>query len=91
MLFDSDNEHTYILITLVDAIESETIRTEYLGVETFGASTTECLSRDVVSITVSDRTDQEGIQIEPIVVEKICNPIQSHELGIAESTKMRLN
>ena len=27
----------------------------------------------------------------PIVVEKICNPIQSHELDIAESTNMRLN
>ena len=64
MLFDSDNEHTYILITLVDAIESETIRTEYLGVGMFGASTTEYLSRDVVSITVSDRTDQEIIQTD---------------------------
>ena len=29
--------------------------------------------------------------IELIVVEKTCNPIQSHELDIAESTKMRLN
>ena len=57
----------------------------------FGASTTECLPRDVVSITGSDRADQESIQIEPILVEKICNPIQSHELDISESTKMRLN
>ena len=76
---------------LVDTIEAETIRTEYLAVGTFGASTTECLPRDTVSITVSDRADQESIQREPIVVEKICNPIQSHELDIAESTKMRLN
>ena len=76
---------------LVDTIEAETIRTEYLAVGTFGASTTECLPRDVVSITVSERTDQESIQIEPIVVEKICNPIQSHKLDIAESTNIRLN
>ena len=47
--------------------------------------------RDLVSTTVSDRADQESIQIESIVVEKKCNPIQSHELHIAESTKMRLN
>ena len=33
-----------------------------------------------VSITVSNRANQESIQIEPILVEKICNPIQSHEL-----------
>ena len=70
--------------TLVDAIEAETIRIEYLAVGTFGASTTECLPRDVVSITISDRADKESSQIEPIVVEKICNPIQSHELDIAE-------
>ena len=76
---------------MVAAIEAETIRTEYLAVGTFGASTTECLPRDVVRIIISDRADQESIQIEPIVVEKICNPIQSHELDIAESTKMRLN
>ena len=49
------------------------------------------MSRDVVSITVSDRDDQESIQVEPIVVEKIYNPIQSHELDIAENTNMRLN
>ena len=72
-------------------IEAEAIRTEYLAVGTFGASTTECLPRDVVRITVSDRPDQESIQIELIVLEKICNSIQSHELDIAESTKMRLN
>ena len=62
-----------------------------MAVGTFGASTTECLTRDVVSITVSDRADQEHIQMEAIVVEKICNPIQSHELDIAESTNIRLN
>ena len=49
------------------------------------------MPRDVVSITLSDKADQESIQIEPIVVEKICNPIQSNELDIVESTKMRLN
>ena len=49
------------------------------------------MPRDAVSITVSDKADQESIQIEPIVVEKIFNPIQTHELYIAESTKMRLN
>ena len=91
LLFDSGSQRTYISRTLVDAIEAETIRTEYLAVGTFGASTTECLPRDVVRITISDRADQESIQIEPIVVEKICNPIQSHELDIAESMKMRLN
>ena len=52
---------------------------------------TQYLPRDVASITVSDTANQESIQIEPIVVEKIGNPIQSHELDIAESTKMRLN
>ena len=46
---------------------------------------------DVFSIIISDRADQESIQIEPIVVEKICNPIQSHELDVAESRNMRLN
>ena len=46
---------------------------------------------DVLSIIISDRADQESIQIEPIVVEKVCNPIQSHELDVAESTNMRLN
>ena len=41
------------------------------------------------SITVSDRAEQESIEL--IVVEKICNSIQSHELDIAHSMKMRLN
>ena len=41
------------------------------------------------SITVSDRAEQGSIEL--IVVEKICNSIQSHELDIAQSTKMRLN
>ena len=91
LLFDSGSQRTYVSRTLADAIEAETIRTKYLAVGTFGASATECLPRDVVSITISDRADQESIQIEPIVAEKICNPIQSHELDIAESTKMRLN
>ena len=91
LLFDSGSQRTYVSRTLVDAIEAETIRTEYLAVGTFGASTTECLPRDVVSITVSDRADQESIEIEPIVVEKICNPVQPQELDIAESTKMTLN
>ena len=53
----------------------------------FRASTTECLPRDIVTITVSDRADQQSIEIEPIVVEKICNRVQSHELDIAESTR----
>ena len=91
LLFDSGSQCTCVLRTLVDAVEAETIRTEYLAAGTFGASTTECLPRDVVSITVSDRADEESIQIEPIVVEKICNPLLSNELDIAESTKMRLN
>ena len=91
LLFDSGSQRTYVSKTLVDAIDAETIRTEYLAVRTFGTSTTGCLPRDIVSITVSDRTDQESIEIEPIVVEKICNPIQSHELDIAESAKMRFN
>ena len=91
LLFDSRSQRTYVSRILVDTIEAETIRTEYLAVGTFGASTTECLPRDVVSITVSERADQESIQIEPIVVEKICNPIQSHKLDIAESTNIRLN
>ena len=64
---------------------------QYLAVGMFGASTTECLPRDVVSIIISDRADQESIRIELIVVEKICNPLQSRELDIAESTNMRLN
>ena len=58
---------------------------------TFGVSTTECFPRDAVSIAISSRADQEIIQIELIVVDKICNPIQSHELDIAKSTKIRLN
>ena len=91
LLFDSGSECTYVSRTLVDTVKAETIRTEYLAVGTFGASTTECLPRDVINITVSDRADQKSIQIEPIVVEKIWNPIQSHELDIAESMKMRLN
>ena len=75
---------------LVDAIEAETIRAEYLAVGTLGASIIECLWRDLVSTTVSDRADQESIKPEPIVVEKKkYNPIPSHELHIAESTKMR--
>ena len=49
------------------------------------------MPRDVISITVSDRADQGSIQIEPILAEKICNPIQSHELDIAESTNIRLH
>ena len=91
LLFDSGSQRTYVLRTLVDAIEAETIRTEYLAVRMFGASTTECLPRDVASITISDRADLESIQVEPTVVEKRCNPIQCHELDIAESTNMRLN
>ena len=55
------------------------------------ASTTECLPRDVVNITVSDRAGQQNRQIVPIVVEKMCNSKQSHELDIAERTKIRLN
>ena len=89
--FDSGSQRTYVSRTLVDAIEPETIRADYLAVGTFGVSTTECLPRDVISITVSERAYQEIIQIEPIVVEKMYNPIQSHELDIAESMKMRLN
>ena len=50
----------------------------------FGASTAECLPRDVASITISNRVDQKSIQVEPIVVQKICNHIQSHELDINE-------
>ena len=38
--FDSGSQRTYVSRTLVNAIEAETIRTEYLAVETFGASTT---------------------------------------------------
>ena len=67
LLFDSGSQRTYVSRILVDAIEAETIRTEYLAVGTFGASTTVCLPRDVVSITVSDRADQESIQIEPLL------------------------
>ena len=90
-LFYSGSQLTYVSRTLVEAIVAETIRTEYLAVGLFGASTTECLPRDVVSITVPDRADQESIQIKLIVVEKICNPMQSHELDIAKSTNIRLN
>ena len=57
----------------------------------FGVSTTECLPRDVISITVSNRADRGSIQIEPILLEKICNSVQSHELDIAESTIIKLN
>ena len=91
LLFDSGSQRTYVSRTLVEATDAETIRTEYLALGTFGALTTECLPRDVVSITVSDRADQESIQIEQIIVEKICDPIQSYELDITESTKMRLD
>ena len=52
LLFDIGSQRTYILRTSVDVIEAETIRTEYLAVGTFEASTTECLPRDVVRITV---------------------------------------
>ena len=73
LLFDSGSQRTYVLRTLVDAIEAETIRTEYLAVGTFEASTTKCLPKDVVSITVSDKADQESIQIKPNVLKKIWN------------------
>ena len=91
LLFDSGSQRTYVSRKLVVAIEAEIIRTEYLAVGTFRASTTQYLAIDVVIITVSDRADQESIEIETIVVEKICNPIQSHVLDIAESTNIRLN
>ena len=61
MWYNSGSQRTYVSRTLADAIEAETIRKEYLAVGTFEASTTECLSRDVVSITVSDKADQESI------------------------------
>ena len=60
-LFDSGCQCTYVSRTLANAIETEAIRTEYLPVGTFGVATTECLPRDVVSIAVSDRADQESI------------------------------
>ena len=91
LLFGSGSQRTYVSRKLVVAIEAEIIRTEYLAVGTFRASTTQYLAIDVVIITVSDRADQESIEIETIVVEKICNPIQSHVLDIAESTNIRLN
>ena len=91
LLFDSGSQRTYVSRTLVNAIEAESIRTEYLAVGMFGASTAECLPRDVASITISNRVDQKSIQVEPIVVQKICNHIQSHELDIADTTNMRLN
>ena len=40
LLFDGGSQRTYVLKTLVDAIEAKTIRTEYLAVRTFGASAT---------------------------------------------------
>ena len=71
LFFDSGSQHTYVSRTLVVAIETETIRTEYLAVGAFGASTTECLPRDVISITVSDRADQERIELANCCREKM--------------------
>ena len=62
--------------------------TKNLAVGTLGSSTTEYLLRDVVSIIVTDRDDQEHVQINPLVWKGICNPMQALALDIAESTNI---
>ena len=62
--------------------------TKYLAVGTLGSSITEYLLRDVVSIIVTDRDDQEDVQIKPLVWKDICNPMQALTLDIAESTNI---
>ena len=55
-------------------VEIATIGTEYMAVGTSEASTTKCLPKDAVNITVMDRTDQESTYTEPIIENKKCNP-----------------
>lgn len=68
------SQRSYVLTTLMKDVEIATIRTKYIAVGTSEASTTKCLPRDAVNITVMDRTDQENIYIEPIIENKKCNP-----------------
>lgn len=51
----------------MEAVHLEIIMTKYLAVGTLGSSITEYLLRDVVSIIVTDRDDQEDVQIKPLV------------------------
>ena len=76
---------------MADIIDAKSIKGDYLTIGVFRASASEHLAIEVVDITISDKEDKDSIQLKPVMVEKICNPIQRHVLETINTSLRDLN
>ena len=84
-------QRLYITRSMADMIDTKSIKADYLTIGVFRASTSEYLSIEVVDIAISDKEDKDSVQLKPVMVEKICNPIQRHVLETINTSIRDLN
>ena len=61
LFLDSGNQPSFIIRSLASITDSKSIRTDYLTIARFGTLIPECLPRELVDITISDKGHKENV------------------------------
>ena len=75
MIFDSASQRSYVAKHVVDALKLHTVRTETLGISTFGNSAEEVKSCRLVELFVQNPETKFGLNLEAFEIPMICRDL----------------
>ena len=78
--FDSASQRSYVAKHVVDALKLHTVRTETLGISTFGNSAEEVKSCHLVELFVQNPETKFGLNLEAFEIPMICRDLTGQNI-----------
>ena len=80
IIFDSASQRSYVAKHVVDALKLHTVRTETLGISTFGNSAEEVKSCRLVELFVQNPETKFGLNLEAFEIPMICRDLTGQNI-----------
>ena len=77
LLFDTGSQHSYVSEGLRQELACPTVKTETLMIKTFGTTTGELKSHDMVKVCIQGLNSEEVIDVYAYAVNTVCAPIEN--------------
>ena len=90
LLLDTGSQRSFISDKTARAVSAEKLRKETFSIDGFGGTSTR-RDRDLVELKLCKRNGGEIIDVEAVVVPKICKPVQEQRIDLVKDHKVFAN
>ena len=83
LIFDTGSQRSYVSEGLREELACPTVKTETLMIKTFGTTTGELKSHDMVEVCIQGLNSEEIIEVHAYAVNTVCAPLENQAVQFA--------